>query len=147
MTASSRIREISKKLLRLTLDEEGRMVEEKVREVLESLRTNPPREHKLLLQLFLDHAKRELSKGLAIVEFAGKPSDSTLESLKVELSKQYGRNIDVEMHENLDLLAGIRVKVCDDVYEDSAASRLRPLARALSWTFIYELSIFSTNIL
>jgi F-type H+-transporting ATPase subunit delta len=132
MTASSRIREISKKLLRLTLDEEGRMVEEKVREVLESLRTNPPREHKLLLQLFLDHAKRELSKGLAIVEFAGKPSDSTLESLKVELSKQYGRNIDVEMHENLDLLAGIRVKVCDDVYEDSAASRLRPLARALS---------------
>lgn len=132
MTASSRIREISKKLLQLSLDEEGRVVDGKVREVLESLRANPPREHKRLLHLYLDHIKRELSKGLAIVEFAGKPSDSTVESLKVELSKQYGRNIDVEMHENLNLLAGIRVKVCDDVYEDSAASRLRPLARALS---------------
>lgn len=132
MTASPRIREISKKLLRLTLDEEGRMVEAKVCEVIESLRINPPREHKLLLQLFLDHAIRESSKGLAIVEFAGKPSDSSIESLKIELSRQYGRNIDVEMHENLDLIAGIRVKVFDDVYEDSASSRLRPLERALS---------------
>ena len=132
MTASPRIREISKKLLRLTLDEEGRMVEAKVCEVIESLRANPPREHKLLLQLFLDHAIRESSKGLAIVEFAGKPSDSSIESLKIELSRQYGRNIDVEMHENLDLIAGIRVKVFDDVYEDSASSRLRPLERALS---------------
>ncbi|MBU62743.1 MAG: hypothetical protein CMI26_09595 [Opitutae bacterium] len=131
MTASPRIREISKKLLRLTLDEEGRMVEAKVCEVLETLRANPSRYHKLLLQLFLDHAIRESSKGLAIVEFAGKPSDSSIESLKIELSRQYGRNIDVEMRENLDLIAGIRVKVFDDVYEDSASSRLRPLERAL----------------
>ena len=108
------------------------MIEAKVCEVIESLRINPPREHKLLLQLFLDYAIRESSKGLAIVEFAGKPSDSSIESLKVELSRQYGRNIDVEMRENLDLIAGIRVKVFDDVYEDSASSRLRPLERALS---------------
>ena len=81
--------------------------------------------------MFLDHAIRESSKGLAIVEFAGKPSDSSIESLKIELSRQYGRNIDVEMRENLDLIAGIRVKVFDDVYEDSASSRLRPLERAL----------------
>ena len=108
------------------------MVDGKVREVLESLRANPPREHKLLLHLYLDHIKRELSKGVAIVEFAGKPDDEAIESLKQKLSRQYGRSIEVELHENPDLLIGIRVKVCDDVYEDSAASRLRPLARALS---------------
>ena len=132
MTASSRIREISKKLLQLSLDEEGRVVDGKVREVLESLRANPPRDHKLLLHLYSDHIQRELSKGVAIVEFAGKPDDEAIESLKQKLSRQYGRSIEVELHENPDLLVGIRVKVCDDVYEDSAASRLRPLARALS---------------
>lgn len=132
MTASSRIREISKKLIQLSLDEEGRVVDEKVREVLESLRANPPREHKLLLHLYLDHIKRELSKGVAIVEFAGKPDDEAIESLKQKLSRQYGRSIEVELRENPDLLVGIRVKVGDDVYEDSAATRLRPLARALS---------------
>ena len=132
MTASSRIREISKKLLQLSLDEEGRVVDEKVREVLESLRANPPREHKFLLHLYLDHIKREFSKGVAIVEFAGKPDDEAIESLKQKLSRQYGRSIEVELHENPDLLVGIRVKVGDDVYEDSAATRLRPLVRALS---------------
>ncbi|SVE13029.1 uncharacterized protein METZ01_LOCUS465883, partial [marine metagenome] len=40
--------------------------------------------------------------------------------------------IEVELRENQDLLVGIRVKVGDDVYEDSAATRLRPLVRALS---------------
>jgi F0F1-type ATP synthase delta subunit len=30
-------------------------------------------------------------------------------------------------------LAGFRITVGDDVYEDSIANRLRPLAAALSW--------------
>ena len=131
MTVSSRIRELAKKLLQLSLDEKGRVVEERVREVLDSLRANPPREHKLLLRVYMERAKRELAKGLAVVEYAGKPEPEAIESLRQKLAKQYGRNIEVELRENPKLLVGIRVTVGDDVYEDSAATRLRPLARAL----------------
>lgn len=131
MTASSRIRELANKLVQLSLDEEGRVVEEKVHEVLESLRANPPREHKQLLRSYMQRIKRELAKGVAVVEHAGKPAAEAIESLKQELSRQYGRSIEVELCENPDLLVGIRVRVGDDVYEDSAATRLRPLVRAL----------------
>ena len=131
MTASSRIRELANKLVQLSLDEEGRVVEEKVHEVLESLRANPPREHKQLLRAYMQRIKRELAKGVAVVEHAGRPAAEAIESLKQELSRQHGRNIEVELRETPDLLVGIRVRVGDDVYEDSAATRLRPLVRAL----------------
>ena len=132
MTAISRNRELSKKLVRLSLDDESRVDEEKVLEVLDSLRTLPTSDQKLILRFYLDQIKKELEKGVAIVEYAGKPSDEAIEALKQKLSLQYGRSIDVEMRKNQDLLIGIRVSVADDVYEDSAATRLRPLIRALT---------------
>ena len=135
MTAISRNRELSKKLVRLSLDDESRVDEEKVLEVLDSLRTLPTSDQKLILRFYLDQIKKELEKGVAIVEYAGKPSDEAIEALKQKLSLQYGRSIDVEMRKNQDLLIGIRVSVADDVYEDSAATRLRPLIRALTWIF------------
>ena len=78
------------------------------------------------------HIRQELAKGVAVVEYAGKPRTEAIETLRQELAKEYGRSIEVELCENPDLLVGIRVTVGDDVYEDSAATRLRPLARALS---------------
>ena len=131
MAASHKVRELAKKLAQLSLDEEGRVLEEKVREVLESLRANPPREHKALLHVYMDRINREIAKGVAVVEYAGKPDDSAIETLQRDLTEHYGRGIQVELRENTDLLAGIRVTVGDDVYEDSAATRIRPLARAL----------------
>ena len=62
----------------------------------------------------------------------GKPDEEALQALKQRLAEHYGRSIDMELHENADLLVGIRITVGDDVYEDSAATRLRPLARALT---------------
>jgi F0F1-type ATP synthase delta subunit len=132
MTAISRHRELSKKLVRLSLDDDSRVDEEKVLEVLDSLRSLPTSDQKLLLRFYLDQIKKEMEKSVAILEYAGKPSDEAIEALKQKLSLQYGRSIVVEMRKNQDLLAGIRVSVGDDVYEDSAATRLRPLIRALT---------------
>ena len=131
MAASNRVRELAKKLAQLSLDEEGRVLEDKVREVLDSLRANPPREHKALLRAYMERVNREIAKGVAVVEYAGKPDPAAINSLKGELAEHYGRSIQVELKENTELLAGIRIKVGDDVYEDSAATRIRPHARAL----------------
>lgn len=131
MASSSRVRELSKKLVELSLDQEGRVDETKVVEVLDSLRSNPPRDHKSLLRDYLSRIRREIAKCVALVEYAGKPKEEALQALKQRLSENYGRIIDIELRENPDLLVGIRITVGDDVYEDSAATRLRPLARAL----------------
>ena len=132
MATNSRIRELAKKLAQLSLDQEGGVVESKVTEILEALRSNPPREHKSLLRDYLTRIKREIAKSVAQIEYAGRPNEEAMQSLRLKLSEHYGRNIELELRENADLLVGIRITVGDDVYEDSADTRLRPLARALT---------------
>jgi F0F1-type ATP synthase delta subunit len=132
MSTISRIRELSKKLVQLSLDQEGRVEEAKVTETLEALRANPPRGHKTLLREYFSRIKCEIAKGVAKVEYAGKLDEAAVQALQQRLSEHYSRRMDMELIENTDLLVGIRITVGDDVYEDSAAIRLRPLVRALT---------------
>jgi F0F1-type ATP synthase delta subunit len=108
------------------------VVEGKVKDVLEALKSQPPRDHKAILQNYQTLIKREISKNIAFVEYAGKPDEKAVEALQEHLSKHYDRNIEVHLKENEDLLVGIRITVGDDVYEDSAATRIRPLVSALT---------------
>ena len=130
MKVSSQIRELAKRLVKLSLDEDGKVEESRVQEVLVALRVNPPREHKQLLHAYLERIKPEIAKSIAIIEYAGRPDDESLDEIKERLSQNYGKSVELELRENLELLAGIRITVGDDVYEDSAATRLRPLVRA-----------------
>jgi len=130
MKVSSQIRELAKRLVCLSLDDDGKVEESRVQEILDALRGNPPREHKQLLHAYLERIKPEIAKSIAIIEYAGRPDDESLNAIKERLAKNYGRVVEVELRENRELLAGIRITVGDDVYEDSAATRLRPLVRA-----------------
>ena len=130
MKVSSQIRELAKRLVSLSLDDDGKVEESRVQEILDALRGNPPREHKQLLDAYLEHIKPEIAKSIAIIEYAGRPDDENLNAIKERLSQNYGRVVEIELRENRELLAGIRITVGDDVYEDSAATRLRPLVRA-----------------
>ena len=123
---------LAKKLTLLSLDEEGRVVEAKVKEVLAALESYSLRDRKTVLKNYQTLVKREISKSIALVEYAGKPDEEAIASLREHLSEHYGRNIELQLRENEDLLAGIRVTVGDDVYEDSASTRIRPLVHALS---------------
>ena len=128
MTASSRIRELANKLVQLSLDEEGRVVEEKVHEVLESLRANPPREHKQLLLAYMQRIKRELAKGVegstlgfeafreslhlfdvVVCSTAGEDPILTLDNVGAALDKRPARPlflIDVAMPRDIEETAG-----------------------------------------
>lgn len=55
---------------------------------------------------------------------------STLESIKCSFSQRYNRPIQVKTHLDTSLIAGIRVKVGDDVYDASIAERLRRISEA-----------------
>jgi F-type H+-transporting ATPase subunit delta len=53
---------------------------------------------------------------------------STVESLKESFSKRYDRPIDVKTKIDPSLIAGIRVKIGDDVFDASIAERLKRIS-------------------
>jgi F0F1-type ATP synthase delta subunit len=127
MFIDKQIRNLAKKLLEFSIVD-GEVSSEKVREVLNALSANPPRKLKTILFVYKKYISREISKYTATLEHAGPISEQAKQSVKVFLEKDTNRNIHIQTVDNPDLLAGIRVSIGDDVYEDSAAFRLKPLA-------------------
>ena len=127
MAADKQTSDFAKKLVVFSMDN-GEVSEDKVKEVLRALSAHPPRKLKALLACYQKLIEREIAKYTAQVEHAGPLSKDALDTVKSFLEENSGRKITINAKENPDLLAGIRVSLGDDVYEDSAAFRLRPLA-------------------
>jgi F-type H+-transporting ATPase subunit delta len=126
MAAKKQTRELAQKLVAISLDD-GQVSAQRVGEVLKALGKNPPRNLKALLGLYKKFILREIAKYTARVEHAGPLTDAALSTIQSFLESELGRKILLEAKPNEDLLAGIRITVGDDVYEDSAEFRLRPL--------------------
>ncbi len=125
-------KEFAKKLVAIALDESGRVSAERVGDILEALRQDPPRQHRAVLKQFLVYLRRELAKSQARVEYAGDITETALKEIEENLSKHYDRKVDVVTWENPDLIAGFRVSIGDDVYDSSIAGRLHSLELATS---------------
>ena len=130
MAADKQLSDFAKRLVEISL-ENGEVSASRVGEVLQSLSDNPPRNYKPLLRLYLRHIQREIASYTASIEHAGPISDAVTSSIQGFLEKQSGRKIHVQAKENPDLVAGLRVTLGDDIYEDSAAFRLKPLAESI----------------
>lgn len=121
------IRDQAKKLLRLSLDERGDLSAERVSGVLAALKKYPPRGYRLVLRAYHRVVERELRKSEAMVEHAGEISKASLQKIADQLTAQYERTISVQSAPNPKLLAGLRVRIGDDVYDSSLAGRLHRL--------------------
>ena len=66
-----------------------------------------------------------------MVEHAGPVSDAVLQAIARAMAAKYGRPIAPVAQRNDLLLAGLRVRVGDDVYEQSVAGQLDALRRAV----------------
>ena len=73
----------------------------------------------------------EIAKGEAVVEHAGAVNDAMLAAIGATMSRRYSRLVAATARSNAELLAGLRVRVGDDVYESSIAGQLAALASAL----------------
>ncbi len=73
----------------------------------------------------------ELAKSHAIVEHAGAIQDATLAGIAAALTQKYRRPVTAAAKANPALLAGLRVKVGDDIYESSIAGQLAALSAAV----------------
>lgn len=122
------IRDFAKQLVTLSLDEERQVCSERVHGVLEALQAKPPRQLKVLLKEYLRQLRRELRQTQALVEYAGDISSATLESIAAEFTHITGRKVTAVSEANPKLIAGVRIRVGDDVYEDTITSRLAALS-------------------
>ncbi len=126
---SAKIRAYVKQLVQLSLVD-GRVSAEQVAGVLEYLEKNPPAHPQAVLQAYHKAIAAELAKGEARVEHAGPVSPEALSAIAASLAKRYGRPVTSISTPNPALLAGLRVRIGDDIYESSVAGQLAALGAA-----------------
>lgn len=125
------IKDRARKWLELSLDADRQVCPERVRAVLDTVKQGPARKLKPQLKEYLNQVRREQRKGQAVVEHSGELSEQSLKDIAAHFTQLYGRPITVVTRRNPTLIAGMRVRVGDDVYEDSVSSRLNNLSHAV----------------
>jgi F0F1-type ATP synthase, delta subunit (mitochondrial oligomycin sensitivity protein) len=127
MKRDTKTLQFAKKLVELSKDN-GVVTEAKVAEVLAGLKQVQPRGYLGLLKSYLNYLKREIALQTAVVSTPGALSADALEAIATNFSKIYGRTITATTKTDPSLIAGVRVRVGDDVYDSSVAGRLKRLA-------------------
>jgi F-type H+-transporting ATPase subunit delta len=131
MKRDQKITRLAKKLVELSKDN-GVVTEAKVGEVLAGLKQVQHRHHLTVLKTFLNYLRREIALQTAVVSTPGALSDDALKAIEATYTKMYGRPVSAVTQQDPSLIAGVRVRVGDDVYDASVAGRLQRLAENVS---------------
>ena len=127
MKRDQKITRLAKKLVELSKDN-GVVTEAKVGEVLAGLKQVQHRHHLTVLKTFLGYLRREIALQTAVVSTPGALSDDALKAIETTYSNMYGRAVSAVTQQDTSLIAGVRVRVGDDVYDASVAGHLQRLA-------------------
>jgi len=110
---------------------DGAVSPARVAGVLEYVEKHRPANPVMVLRAYRRLVAAELAKSTATVEHAGFVNSHVLDAIAAALSKKYNRPITWTAKPDASLLAGLRVRVGDDVYESSVAGQLGALAAAV----------------
>ena len=130
MSSSYKVLKVAQLLLNQSIGENGRIDSEKVSAILNELRENPPSNHVEILRRFGFLVRRHMSSYQVNLEFKGGDGSEITNSLCKKNLIDENAN-DVQAVDCPSLIAGFRVKIGDDVYEDSIANRLNNVRKAL----------------
>ena len=131
MNRDQKITKLAKKLLELSKDN-GVVTESKVAKVLAGFQLVQHRRHLTVLKTFLNYLRREVALQTAVVSTPTELSDDALKAIEVQFSKLYNRPVNAVTQQDTSLIAGVRVRVGDDVYDASVAGRLQRLAESVN---------------
>lgn len=129
-THRKQAQQFARQLFKLSLVD-GAVSSELVAGVLEYVEKHPPANPMLVLKAYQRLVATELAKSHAVVEYAGSMADSVLQAIAAAMTQRYHRPISATARPNPDLIAGLRVRVGDDVYESSVAGQLATLAASV----------------
>lgn len=126
MRATRQSDQFARQLFRLSL-EGGQISAERVAGVLAHLTQHPPRQPLAVLRRYHRLVAGQLAKNRALVEHGGPVDDGLLRAIEIAFTRKYQRPIAAAARPNPDLIAGLRVRIGDDVYESSVAGQLAAL--------------------
>ncbi|MCX6956908.1 MAG: F0F1 ATP synthase subunit delta [Verrucomicrobia bacterium] len=110
---------------------DGTLSTDRVAGVLEYIEKHRPANTLAVLKAYQRLVAAEFARSQAVVEHAGFVSAPALDAIAAALTKKYQRRVSWVAKPNPALLAGVRVRVGDDVYESSVASQLASLSAAV----------------
>lgn len=119
--------QLARQLFNLSLVD-GTVSAAQVEGVLAYLEKHPPASPLAVLRAYQRLIARELAKSEVIVEHAGPVTDGILRSLEGALTQKYKRQISAKSVHNAELIAGLRLRLGDDIYEASIAGQLEQLS-------------------
>ncbi len=129
-SAQKQALQLARQLFRLSLVE-GNLSASQVAGVLEYIERHRPANTLTVLKCYKRLVAAEVARGQAVVEHAGPIGTNLLASIAQGMTQKYRRNVTSVARRNDALLAGLRVRVGDDVYESSVAGQLASLAAAV----------------
>jgi F-type H+-transporting ATPase subunit delta len=125
--ADKATQQLARQLFTLSLVN-GSVSAARVEGVLAYLEKHPPAQPKQVLLAYRRLIARELAKSRVVVEHAGPVTDGILRSLEGALTQKYKRQITASAVQNAALIAGLRLRIGDDIYEASVAGQLEQLS-------------------
>jgi len=130
MTRDKKVLSLAKRLVEMSR-EGGIVTEAGVSEVLAGIKKIKPRRELLLLKTYLYFIRKAVAEQTAVVATPGALGKDTLAAIETQFSALYGRTIHAVIEENPSLIAGVRIRIGDDVYDASVAGRLKRLAESV----------------
>lgn len=110
---------------------EGELSAERVAGVLQYIEIHRPAHSLAVLKAYQRLVAAEFARGQALVEHAGSIPDRLLADIAASMTTRYRRRVSSVAKRNDSLLAGLRVRVGDDVFESSVAGQLAQLSAAV----------------
>lgn len=128
--ASHKQRSLLKKLRGLSFGQDGYLCAKRIQAIAREFSKNPTPSSRNLLKAYHAIIRREFSREQAVVEYYGQ--QVAVAELSKQLSSYYGRPVRVITVENADLIAGVRIRIGDDIWDGSIAGRLHTLSQNLN---------------
>ncbi|MBI5766705.1 MAG: F0F1 ATP synthase subunit delta [Verrucomicrobia bacterium] len=129
-SAKKQIQTLARQLFKLSFDN-GALTSDRVAGVLAYVEKTRPAHTTAVLKAYHRLVAAEFARGQAVVEHAGAVSEATLAGIAASMTKKYARRVTTVARKNDALLAGVRIRVGDDVYESSVAGQLAVLSAAV----------------
>lgn len=129
-SAQKQAQQLARQLFKLSIVD-GNLSAQQVAGVLEYIEHHRPVNTLAVLKFYQRLVAAEVARSQAVVEHAGPIGAAVLADIARAMTAKYGRNVASVARRNDALLAGLRVRVGDDVYESSVAGQLSSLAAAV----------------
>ncbi len=118
----------ARRLMRLCIGTDGLMQESRVREVASAITTRRPRNAAALLTAFTELVRLEQARHTATVTSAVPLTEGEQAAIRARLDARHP-GLSYEWAVEPELIAGLTVKVADDVTDASVRSRIARLSR------------------